>query len=126
MTHQDEEFQVSKMQFIDQRQRTEDAILLHIQELQKGQKELTAKMNYHHAVFREEVERSVNNVFERAFPDGEPEKHREYHELLIKQAENKAKFWNEMVLAGAKWAGLGVLGFLGTAVWIAIKTKVAQ
>lgn len=122
MMHQDD-FQNSGT-FVDRRQRTEDAILLHIKELQTSHKELSAKMNYHHAIFREEVEKSVNSVFERAFPDGDPEGHRRYHEASIKAAEGRAKFWNEMALAGAKWAGLGALGFIATAIWIAFKAKV--
>lgn len=110
--------------FEERRKSESDSILLHIKELKATVRSLDAKMNYHHGVFREEVEKSVVGVFERSFPDGDPEGHRAHHEAMIKKAEAQAEFWDEMRLAAAKWAGLGVLGFLATAVWIAIKTEV--
>ena len=109
--------------FTDRRTRTEDAILLHIKELQAGQKDLTTKMTYHHEVFRKEVENSVERVFDRSFPAGDPEGHRKVHEAWISEAQAKAKFWEEMRIAGAKWAGLGAAGFIAGAIWLAIKAE---
>jgi len=111
-------------EFIERRKRESDAMLLHIQELQAGVKALDAKMTYHHGIFRDEVEKSVVRVFEHSFPDGDPDAHRKVHEAWISEAQAKAKFWDEMRLAAAKWLGLGVLGFVATAIWIAIKAEV--
>lgn len=110
-------------QFVERRSRTEDAILLHIQELKAGQIDLNKKMTYHHEIFRKEVETAVERVFDRSFPDGDPEGHRKIHESWIAEAASRASFWEEMRLAGAKWLGLGALGFLASAIWIAFKTE---
>lgn len=112
-----EVFQESSYQ--ERRQRTEDALLLHIKELQKETKELSAKMNYHHAVFREEMERSVERVFQRAFPEGDPEGHRAHHELVIKRETERVEFWKTMKTKLAEW---GLIGFAGWSIyylWIA-------
>lgn len=114
MMHQDD---FTPSQFVERRGRTDDAILLHIKELQAGQKELTAKMNYHHAVFREEVEKSINGVFERAFPDGDPEGHRAHHELVIKREEERLEFWMSMRKEIGKWGLIGILGFIVVSAW---------
>jgi len=97
--------------------RKDDAVILHIKDLQAATKELAAKMNYHHAIFREEVEKSVERVYVSAFPDGDPTGHRLHHELVIRREEERVKFWQEMRVAGAKWLGLGVLTFLAGAAW---------
>ena len=100
--------------FRDRRQRTEDAILLHIKELQAGQKSLTDKVNYHHEIFRGEIEKSVERVFERAFPEGDPEGHRQHHELVIKREEERLAFWTAMKTKLSEW---GLIGFTGWAVY---------
>ena len=100
-----------------------EAVLLHIQELQLSVKELKSQMTYHHEIFRGEVEKSVEKVYVSAFPDGDPTGHRRHHELVIQREEERIAFWHEMRMAAAKWAGLGILGFLAAAVWIAIKTE---
>jgi len=115
MMHQDD-FTPSQ-QFVERRGRTDDAILLHIKELQASHKELTAKMNYHHAVFREEMEKSVERVFERAFPEGDPEGHRAHHELVIKREEERLEFWMSMRKEIGKWGLIGILGFIVVSAW---------
>ena len=99
------------------------ALLQHIQNVDAVVKELDEKMTYHHSIFREDVEKAVEKVYVSAFPDGDPTGHRKHHELVIQREEERIAFWHEMRMAAAKWAGLGILGFLGTAVWIAIKTE---
>ena len=106
-------------QLPDRRQRTDDAILLHIKELQATVKDLAAKMNYHHAVFREEVEKSVEHVYERSFPAGDPDGHKHHHELVIKREEERLEFWMAMKKELTKWGLVGVLSFLAYAAWTA-------
>lgn len=103
--------------FQDRRQRTEDSILLHIQDLKKETAELKAKMNYHHAIFREEMERSVERVFTRAFPDGDPEGHRHHHEIVIAAAQRRLELWDMLKKETAKWGLLGFLAWAGYALW---------
>ena len=99
------------------------ALLQHIQNVDAVVKALDEKMTYHHSIFREEVEKSVEKVYVSAFPDGDPTGHRKHHELVIQREEERIAFWHEMRMAAAKWAGLGILGFLGAALWVAIKTE---
>ena len=108
---------------IERRQSNDVDTLLHIQEIQGHVKDLTEKMAAHHSGFREEVEKAVERVYVSAFPDGDPTGHRLHHELVMRREEERLEFWKEMRTAGAKWLGLGVLGFVATAVWIAIKTE---
>ena len=103
----------------ERRQRVEDSILLHIKELQATTKDLSAKMNYHHAIFREEVEKSVINVFERSFPEGDPEGHRAHHELVIQREKERVEFWSSMKKEVVKWGLIGVLSFLAYSAWAA-------
>jgi len=103
--HQDD-FQHSSHQEPMIERRKDDAILLHIKELQAAVKELSAKMNYHHAIFREEVEKSVEHVYQRSFPDGDPEGHRAHHELVIKREEKRLAFWTKMQEEVTKWGSL--------------------
>ena len=108
----------------DRRQAESASILLHIKELQATVKALDAKMTYHHAIFREETEKSVQRVLDLSFPDGDGSTHRKVHESWIAEAASKAKFWDEMRIAGAKWFGLGVLTFIAGAIWVAFKIEV--
>ena len=99
--------------------RKEDGLLLHIKELQITTKELSAKMNYHHAVFREEVEKAVERVYISAFPDGDPSGHRLHHELVIKREEERMEFWSTMKKELAKWGLIGFVGWAFYYLWIA-------
>lgn len=112
-----EDFQHSQAQFIDRRK--DDSILLHIKELQASHKELTAKMNYHHAIFEERVEKAVEKVFERSFPDGDPEGHRAHHELVIKREEQRIAFWVNMRTKLTEWGLIGFVGWAFFALWAA-------
>ncbi len=99
---------------IEYRRRESDAILLHVQQVDANVKALDDKMTYHHAIFREEVQKSVESVFERSFPDGDPEGHRRHHELVIQREEERVKFWLTMRVELAKY---GLVGFVGWAVY---------
>ena len=104
-------------QFAERRGRTDDSTLLHIKELQTSIKELKAQMTYHHGVFEERVEKAINGVFERAFPEGDPEGHRLHHELVIKREEERVEFWMAMRKEIGKWGLIGVLGFIIVSMW---------
>lgn len=99
--------------------RKDDSILLHIKELQASHKELSAKMNYHHAIFEERVEKAVEKVFERSFPDGDPEGHRQHHELVIKREEERVQFWHTMKVKLTEWGLIGFAGWAFFALWAA-------
>jgi hypothetical protein len=88
-----------------------------VKQIHVSQKALDDKLTQHMTMETTELAESIAGLMASAFPEGDPTGHRLHHELVIKQAEEKAKFWQEMRIAGAKWAGLGVLGFLVLSAW---------
>lgn len=51
--------------------------------------------------------------FKNAFPDGDPQGHRAYHDAVIKELERKARFRDAVIeksLAGLVWMGLVGIG----------------
>ena len=104
-----------------ERRKTEsESMLLIVKDLQHNVKELSAKMNYHHAIFREEVEKSVEKVYIAAFPDGDPDGHRRHHEAVIVKAEAQAALWKEVQSHLIKSGLFAALCWLGYLVWIGI------
>ena len=79
--------------------------------------ELDKKLTKHMTEETDELAKAITKLMGDAFPEGDPDGHRRHHELVIKQAEEKAKFWSEMRVAAAKWAGLGLLAFAATSMW---------
>ena len=113
-------------QFNDRRKDSPMPVLLElVKKVHESQKELDRKLTKHMTEETDELAKAITKLMAEAFPEGDPGGHRRHHELVIQQAEERAKFWHEMRLAAAKWAGIGLLGFLATAVWVAFKAKVA-
>ncbi|MBF8177257.1 hypothetical protein [Herminiimonas contaminans] len=59
-------------------------------------------------VLNEKVDRVL-----AGFPDGDPDGHRRFHEALIRKAEAREKFWNDMrakLIERGVWATLLALG----------------
>lgn len=101
-----------------------DVVLVLVRQIHDSQLALDQKFTRHIEEETTQLAASIAKLMSQAFPEGDPDGHRRHHLLVIAREEAKVKFWNEMVTAGAKWAGLGVLGFLATAVWFAIKAEV--
>jgi hypothetical protein len=99
-------------------------ILELVKQIHTSQKEMDKKLTRHMTDETDELAKAIARLMADAFPESDPSGHRLHHEMVIKQAEEKAKFWQEMRVAAAKWLGLGVLSFLAGAVWVAIKAKV--
>ena len=105
-------------QFNDRRKDSPMPVLLAlVQKVHESQKELDRKLTKHMTEETDELAKAITTLMAEAFPEGDPDGHRRHHELVIQQAEERAKFWHEMRLAVAKWAGLGVLSFLVIAAW---------
>lgn len=66
-----------------------------------------------------ERERIIADLLAKAFPDGDPDGHRRYHEASIKQAEARAKMWADVQVSTAKWGIVGVLGWMVFSLWTA-------
>jgi hypothetical protein len=60
----------------------------------------------------------------KGFPGGDPEGHRRAHEALIRKAEARAKFYEDLCSELAKKGLWALLALIGIAVWQYVKTKV--
>lgn len=60
----------------------------------------------------------------RGFPGGDPDGHRRAHEALIRKAEERARFYEDLRGELAKKGVWAVLVLLGIALWQYVKTKV--
>jgi len=111
-------------EFSDRRRDSPMPVILELlRRVHESQKDLDARLTVHMSEETDELAQAVAKLMAEAFPESDPSGHRLHHELVIKQAEEKAKFWQEMRIAAAKWAGLGLLAFLASAIFVAIKTK---
>ena len=94
-------------------------LLALVKQVHASQKDLEQKLTRHMTDETDELAAAIARLMADAFPESDPSGHRLHHELVIKQAEEKAKFWAEMRIAAGKWLGLGVLTFLTGAAWTA-------
>jgi len=61
----------------------------------------------------------LEGLSKRAFPEGDPEGHRKYHEDEMKYMEARADFWKKMLFEVTKYGIFGVLGWLSYVAWTA-------
>lgn len=95
-----------------------------VKQIHESQKAMDKKLTEHLTQETDALALAVKKLLQDSFPEGDAAGHKRSHEAQIEAAAERAKFWHEMRLAAAKWAGLGVLAFIAGAVWIAIKTEV--
>lgn len=62
----------------------------------------------------------------RGFPDSDPDGHRRAHEALIRKAEARAKFYEDLRGELAKKGLWALLVLLGIALWQYVKVRVTQ
>ena len=111
--------------FHDRRQGSPMPILLElVKQIHDSQKAMDKKLTDHLTQETDALALAVKKLLQDSFPEGDAAGHKRAHEAQIEAAAERAKFWHEMRLAAAKWAGLGLLGFVATALWIAFKTEV--
>jgi hypothetical protein len=72
-----------------------------------------------------ELLRGVDDL-RRAFPDGDWDGHRRYHEAIIKKLEAREQFYRELRGELAKKGLWALLVMLGLAVWAYFKAKVTS
>jgi hypothetical protein len=112
------DFATLTSEFNDRRKESPMPVILElVKQIHESQKSLDRKLTDHMTNETTELAEAIVRIQAEAFPMGDPVGHRHHHEMVIKQAEERAKFWQEMRIAAAKWAGLGVLGFLVLSAW---------
>lgn len=80
----------------------------------------------------QELDLKVNVAIDRiddlhkAFPGGDWEGHRRYHETLIAKAEARTRFYDDLRAELAKKGIWALIGLLGLALWQFIKSRMAS
>ena len=92
-----------------ERRRNGFEILELVRVIHDNQVEMDRKLTRHMEVETEELAEAITRLMADAFPAGDPGGHRRHHELVIKQAEERAAFWRTLRIEIAKW---GLVGFL--------------
>ena len=106
--------------FVERRSLDIGALVHLITDLHADVKELDKKLIQHMNDETSVLAAEVASLMAKAFPEGDPDGHRRHHELVIEQAENRAKFWSKMTFELAKWGLVGFLGWLVLLVWQAL------
>lgn len=96
---------------IDRRTPSSDLLLL-VQEVKDSQELMSDQLKK----VPEEIAKALAVLMSDAFPNGDPDGHKRYHEAGIKKAEEQAAFWAKLKMELAKY---GLLGFMGWAAWAA-------
>lgn len=91
---------------------SETAILALVKSIQHDVHEMKNTLKSHIETEPIEWTNQLRNLMNEAFPSGDPNGHRRFHEAAIEAAEDRAKFWKEMRNALAKW------GLIGFALWL--------
>lgn len=90
------------------------AVITLIKHLQESVDSLQNTVTTHINGLEDQRKAIVADLLKEAFPNGDHQAHRRYHENLIKAAEDKAQFWKKMRDELAKW---GLLLFAG---WVIV------
>ncbi|MFT4068926.1 hypothetical protein [Paraburkholderia sp.] len=79
-----------------------------------------------HAVTDRKVDEAIRRIddLHKAFPDGDWDGHRRYHEAIIRKAEDRAQFYRELRGEMAKKGLWAVVVVLGLALWAWFKARI--
>ena len=90
------------------------AVIKLIGQLQESVDSLRDTVNNHIDGLDGQRKTIIAELLKEAFPKGDHEAHRRYHESLIRTAEDKAQFWKKMRDELAKY------GLLGFTIWVVV------
>lgn len=101
----------------DRRKSDHAAVINLVTEVHRDVKDLHARLTQHMTNETLELAEAITLLTRNAFPQGDPDGHRRHHELVIKQAEDKAQFWEKMKFELIRWGLIGFLGWAAVAMW---------
>jgi hypothetical protein len=94
-------------------------IHLDLQEVKAEQKKQGQTLADHINTEPQEWSYLMRETLGCAFPAGDADGHRRYHEETISALEARSKFWKQMLFEVTKYGLFGVLGWLAYTVWVA-------
>jgi hypothetical protein len=90
-------------EFVERRKDATSVLVVMVQQIHDNVTALDSKLTDGMKTLRED-----------AFPEGDADGHRRHHEAVIKEAEDRAKFWQTMRIKLAEW---GLIGFAAWAIY---------
>jgi hypothetical protein len=103
-----------------QDRRSTDAVMLAlVQTIQHDITEMKITLKDHIETEPQEWADLLEDMMGKAFPNGDPEGHREAHEAQMAAVRDRAAFWKTMLIEVSKYGILGVLGWLVFHAWAA-------
>lgn len=103
-------------------------ILQLLQEVRDEQKNFLQRLDHHEQQLQKHANESETRHKELlgAFPAGDTEGHRRYHETVIEWRELRNKIVRECLINMVKVGGLMAVGWLLYAIWIAMKLELTK
>lgn len=99
-----------------ERRTNSELVITLLNQMISSQDKLDAKLTAHMLDETKEIAAAVSSIL-KAFPGDDPDGHRKHHELVIKQAEASAAFWEKMRFELVRWGLIGFLGWAAYALW---------
>lgn len=111
---------------VDQRKHNDqlDAIMGLCKQTYDRQIQFEEKLSAHILTEAGDIGKAIQDAINSAFPDGDAERHRMYHDKLIKAAERKEQFWNKLLFELSKSGLMVFLVWACYALWGAFKSEV--
>lgn len=80
------------------------------------------------AVTEKKIVEAIRGIDElrKAFPDGDADGHRRYHESIIRKNEAREKFYEDLRAELAKKGLWAVIAVIATAMWFYVKSKLSS
>lgn len=101
-----------------------DAIMSLCKQTHERQIQFEEKLSAHILTEAGDIGKAIQDAINSAFPDGDAERHRMYHDKLIKAAERKEQFWNKLLFELSKSGLMVFLVWACYALWGAFKSEV--
>jgi hypothetical protein len=103
---------------IDRRQPSEDkALLVLVQQVHEDVRGINKRLSEHMHDETLALAEAVVALTLKAFPEGDPDGHKAYHEAQMKASEDKAAFWAKMRFELSRAGLLGFLAWAGIQLW---------
>ena len=90
-----------------------------VQDVKASQKTMDATLTAHIETEPAEWAELLKDLSKNAFPSGDPEGHRKFHEDEMAMVAARAEFWKKMLFEVSKYGVIGVVGWLAYTVWAA-------
>lgn len=93
------------------------AVLGIVTQINSRLSQLDDKLSTHITTETAILANEIARVMIKAFPEGDADGHRRFHEASVTKSEESAKFWRTLSVEISKFGLLGFLGWASYALW---------